>query len=137
MRRSLILAALCALAMAAPAEARDWFVRAGSEGGDGSKAKPFKDFYQALEKCEAGDAIHCTKGVYRGKLDTGNWVITMPRFSLIGGYSDDFSARNPWTNPSELRFMKDSKARHDGTIVNGMNDHTDFVLDGFVVDALE
>lgn len=131
------LAALAVALAASPAHARDWFVRAGSEGGDGSKEKPFKDPYLALEKAEAGDAIHVTKGTYHGKLDTGNWTIDVPNVTLLGGYDDAFTTRDPWSNPSELRCVKDSKARHSGTIILGGKDHTGTILDGFVIDGLE
>ena len=50
-----ILVLLCLL-IAVPAQARDWFVRADSSGGDGTIAKPFADPWMAFDKCEAG---HC------------------------------------------------------------------------------
>src|SRR5262249_4811685 len=34
---------------------RAWFVRTGASGGDGSREKPFRDPFQALEKAEGGD----------------------------------------------------------------------------------
>ena len=54
MIRRVAVVALLALASivsaAEPLRAREWFVRAGSEGGDGSQAKPFGDpFDQATE----------------------------------------------------------------------------------------
>lgn len=106
MKRTLWLAALVAVLTTTQTHARDWFVRAGSEGGDGSKAKPFKDPYLALEKCEAGDAIHVAQGVYRGKLDTGYWVIDFPNLQLLGGYNATFTERNPWKYLSELRKLQ-------------------------------
>src|SRR5882672_3195574 len=56
---------------------RDWFVRAGSSGGDGSREKPFRDLFQPLEKCEGGDTIHVAAGEYFGKLRAGQWLLTM------------------------------------------------------------
>lgn len=54
---------LCLVMLAAPAAfARDWFVRDGASGGDGSLAKPFNDPWQALDVCEANDAIHVAAG---------------------------------------------------------------------------
>ena len=41
---------------------RDWFVRAGATGGDGTREKPFRDPFQALEKAQAGDNIHVAAG---------------------------------------------------------------------------
>jgi hypothetical protein len=78
-------------AAAADPLSREWFVRAGSEGGDGSQAKPFADPWQALEKCEAGDVIHIAAGKYYGKLSEGMWVIPFDNVQLIGGYDKDFN----------------------------------------------
>src|SRR5262249_39274947 len=36
---------------AARPKGRDWFIVMGASGGNGSKEKPFKDPWQALEKC--------------------------------------------------------------------------------------
>jgi len=58
-------------------EGRDWFVRAGSTGGDGSREKPFRDPFQALEKAEGGDTIHVAGGDYFGKLRSGKWLLTI------------------------------------------------------------
>jgi hypothetical protein len=116
------------------AKGRDWFVRAGSSGGDGSKEKPFRDPYQALEKVEAGDFIHVAGGEYVGKLKTGQWKVDCPDISLLGGYSSDFSARDPWKNPTVLQCPADFKGRRGGYTLEGADDHTGFVLDGFVFD---
>src|SRR5215467_8461501 len=105
--RAIALSAVAVLALvstaAAPARAREWFVRAGSEGGDGSQAKPFADPWQALETCEAGDVVHITGGKYFGKLNQGMWVIPFDNVQFIGGYDVEFKTRDPWTNRSELK----------------------------------
>ena len=54
---------------------RDWFVRAGESGGDGSRDKPFRDPFQALEKAVKGDRILVVSGEYGGKLKVGKWVV--------------------------------------------------------------
>src|SRR5215510_3336271 len=100
------------------ATGRDWFVRSGSSG-DGTKQKLFKDPWQALEEVEPGDIIHVTQGVYHGKLDSGNWIVTTPGLTLLGGYNEDFSKRDPWHFPSELRFTKDFQGKNSGTIIVG------------------
>ena len=58
---------------------RDWFVKAGTSGGDGSREKPFRDPFQALDKAEGGDAIHVSTGDYFGKLRSGKWKIADPQ----------------------------------------------------------
>src|SRR6476660_4771751 len=106
-------AAVCALGLGlSSSQGRDWFVRAGSTGGDGSKEKPFKDPSQALDEVEPGDFIHVTKGVYHGKLESGNWVISTPNLTWLGGYNDDFTKRDPWHNPTELRFSEKFRGRN-------------------------
>jgi hypothetical protein len=93
---------------------RDWFVRAGATGGDGSKDKPFKDPWQALEKVEAGDSVHVAEGEYFGKLKVGKWKVAMPYVALIGGYDKDFTERNPWKHPTRLFTPADFKGTRDG-----------------------
>lgn len=113
---------------------RDWFVRAGASGGDGSKDKPFKDPWQALEKVEAGDFVHVAEGEYFGKLKIGKWKISVPYVSFLGGYDKDFTERNPWKHPTRLLTPADFKGTRDGYTVEGANDHTGAIVDGFVFD---
>ncbi|MFO0983732.1 MAG: right-handed parallel beta-helix repeat-containing protein [Planctomycetota bacterium] len=116
-------------------QGRDWFIVAGSAGGDGSRGKPFKDPWQALEKCEAGDSIHVAEGEYYGKLKIGMWKIDTTCVSLIGGYDKEFKERNPWTHPTLLFCPPDFKGRmRGGYTVQGEGDHTGAVVDGFVFD---
>lgn len=114
---------------------RDWFVRAGAKGGDGSREKPFKDPYQALEKVEAGDTVHVAEGEYSGKLRAAKFVIDMPYIALLGGYDADFKERDPWKRHTLLRFVRDAKNSYgQGYIVEGANDHRGAIVDGFVFD---
>lgn len=122
------------VAMAARAVGRDWFVRAGASGGDGSKEKPFKDPWQALEKVEAGDSVHVTEGEYFGKLKTGRWKIDTTDIALIGGYDKDFTERNPWKHPTRLYSPPDFKGNRGGYTIEGVDDHTGAIVDGFIFD---
>lgn len=115
-------------------QGRDWFVRAGASGGDGSREKPFKDPWQALEKVEAGDFVHVAEGEYYGKLKTGRWKIDVPYLSFIGGYDTQFRERNPWKHPTRLFAPAEYKGRRDGYVIEGSDDHTGTVIDGFVFD---
>lgn len=116
-------------------QGRDWFVRAGAKNGDGSREKPFKDPYQALERVEAGDSIHVAEGEYTGKLRAAKFVIDMPFISLLGGYDAAFKERDPWKHPTLLRFIRDDKNSYgQGYIVEGALDHRGAVVDGFVFD---
>jgi hypothetical protein len=116
---------------------RDWFIVAGSAGGNGSREKPFKDPWQALEKCEAGDSIHVAEGEYFGKLKVGIWKIDTMFISLIGGYDKEFKERNPWTHPTRLYCPPDYKGTmRGGYTIEGEGDHTGAVVDGFIFDKI-
>ncbi len=115
-------------------QGRDWFVRAGASGGDGSRDKPFKDPWQVLEKVEAGDFVHVAEGEYFGKLKAGRWKVDAPFVSLLGGYDAQFRERNPWKHPTRLFAPADYKGRRDGYVLEGADDHSGAVVDGFVFD---
>jgi hypothetical protein len=106
----------------------------GATGGDGSKEKPFKDPWQALEKVENGDSVHVAEGEYFGKQKSGNWTIDNTYVSLIGGYDKHFTERNPWKHPTRLYSPHDNKGHRGGYTIEGVDDHTGVVIDGFVFD---
>jgi len=116
---------------------RDWFVRAGSSGGDGSREKPFRDPFQALEKCEGGDTIHVAAGAYFGKLRSGKWLLTMRNLALLGGYDAQFNARDPWANPTRFSLDAEEKAkgRPSGKILYSEEVNDGLILDGFIFDG--
>lgn len=124
----------------APAQAeerpagRDWFVRAGAKGGNGTKEKPFRDPWQALEKVESGDTIHVAGGEYNGKLRKGHWVIPTSYIALLGGYDQGFKTRNPWKHPTLLTVSDKLKTYNSHYTIEGENDHTGAIVDGFVFD---
>ncbi len=120
--------------VAARPQGRDWFVRAGAAGGDGSRETPFRDPFQALERCEAGDTIHVAEGQYVGRLRTGRWRIDMPHVALLGGYDAAFAARDPWRHPSRLVCPADYQGSRGGYTLEGDADHTGAIVDGFVFD---
>lgn len=115
-------------------QGRDWFVRAGATGGDGSKDKPFRDPFQAIEKCQSGDTIHVAEGEYFGKMKIGRWKIELPYVALLGGYDAGFAERAPWAHPTRLLCPADFKGTRGGTTIEGDGDHTGAIVDGFVFD---
>lgn len=124
----------------APAKrGRDWFVRAGASGGDGSREKPFRDPFQAMEKAGLDDVIHVAGGDYFGKLRSGQWQITTKRLSLYGGYDAEFKARDPWQNQTRMVLPADAdktaKAAHTGTFLRSEATSDALVLDGFAFDG--
>ncbi|HPI69819.1 MAG TPA: DUF1565 domain-containing protein, partial [Tenuifilaceae bacterium] len=69
-------------------------VNTGSNRNDGSKEKPYKDLQKAVDESPEGAIIHVAQGNYLGKLDAG--YITIKKYvSIVGGYTDDFSQRDP------------------------------------------
>jgi hypothetical protein len=124
-------------ATAARPTGRDWFVRAGASGGDGSREKPFRDPFQALDKAEGGDAIHVAGGDYYGKLRSGKWKLLVRNLTLLGGYDAEFTERDPWKHPTRFLLNAEEKAKGvpDGTILASEENSDGLVLDGFVFDG--
>lgn len=118
---------------------REWFVRAGATGGDGSRESPFRDPFQALDKAGPGDTIRVAGGEYFGRLRSGNWKVPVRHLTLVGGYSTDFSTRDPWTNATRLGLPSDAdrqaRAAHTGRFLECADICEGLVVDGFVIDA--
>jgi len=60
-----------------------------------SKEQPAKDLGNIIAKLQPGDVIHVAEGIYTSRGDQGADEINVP-VSIIGGYSPDFSKRDPW-----------------------------------------
>ncbi|HEX6685324.1 MAG TPA: right-handed parallel beta-helix repeat-containing protein [Candidatus Limnocylindrales bacterium] len=112
---------------------RNWFVRAGASGGDGSRQAPFRDPFQVLEKAEGGDTVHIAGGEYKGRLRSGTWRIPVRNLTLLGGYSDDFTTRDPWRHPVRFVLTPEEKAKG---VPSGPVLGTDGGCDGLVLDGL-
>jgi hypothetical protein len=125
--------------MADRPKGKDWYIRAGATDGDGTKEKPFRDPFQALEKASPGDHLHVASGDYFGKLKSGNWKLNAAQLTMLGGYDADFRARDPWKNPTRLVLPPDlerkDKANHTGKFLESGEITHGFVLDGFVFDG--
>jgi hypothetical protein len=113
---------------------RDWYVRTGESAGDGSRERPFRDPFQALERAGPGDRIHVAEGEYGGKLKSGRWVVDERHVALLGGWDRDFRNRDPWSTPTLLQWPPDSKTSPQGPLLEGSGDHAGLVVDGFVFD---
>ena len=84
------------LALSSSLIAADYYVSAArGKGKSATKEKPAKDLGNIIKKLVPGDTVHIAEGNYVGRGGNGSDVITVP-VSLIGGYSDDFSKRDPW-----------------------------------------
>ncbi|MBN1554568.1 MAG: right-handed parallel beta-helix repeat-containing protein [Phycisphaerae bacterium] len=105
----------CALAFScATTSAKDIYVSAASSGGDGSKAKPYKYLWRAVDNAQRGDVIHVAAGVYEGKGGCGHFLMKTPNLTLAGGYTPDFSKRDPFTNRTLLQRAKDFRGSWTG-----------------------
>jgi hypothetical protein len=91
----LFVAAGAAL-IASAATSADLYVSlsTGKNKNDGTKQAPLKNLWKALEKASDGDTIHVAEGVYPGKMKQ-NWFLIDKAVSVVGGYSADFSSRDP------------------------------------------
>lgn len=93
---ALLAFALATTGMTTEAFARDWYVSIQrGKGKKGTKVKPAKQLANIIKKLAPGDVIHIAEGTYLGKGKNGHHLIEVP-VSIYGGYSDDFSTRDPW-----------------------------------------
>ena len=97
---------LCALAASIllPVNAADWYVSPkGKNNNPGNvPASPLKNIWKAISKAKNGDVIHIAAGNYSGKMACG-WIDLNKPVSLIGGYNEDFSKRDPLVYQTMLR----------------------------------
>ena len=94
MKKSVLLITALMMVLALPA--KDIFVSlsTGKNKNPGTKAAPYKNLWKAIAVAKANDVIHIAEGIYPGRMKCGWFKLTQP-VSLIGGYSADFSKRNP------------------------------------------
>lgn len=95
MRQTAVVAVLCVVA-AWPAAADEYFVSiARGKGKDATKEKPAKDLGNIVAKLKDGDVINVAEGVYLGRDESGTDELGVA-VTIVGGWADDFSARDPW-----------------------------------------
>lgn len=138
--RVLVAALAFALFFVLGAQAKDYYVKAGASGKGSAPDDPYDEIWKALDKAARGDVIHVAQGIYNGKGGSGHFMIKVPNLSLVGGYNDGFSARDPFKYLTILERAKDFKGDWTGlpeAIVAGdqSEDHSGFTLDGFVLNA--
>ncbi len=86
----------------------NYYISTSGKGRTASKEQPAKDLAAVIMKLKAGDVVHIAGGIYKSKSGRGSDVIGVSA-SIIGGYSPDFSSRDPW-------------GKHK-TILTGTNDY--------------
>lgn len=94
MKKSIVL--LAAISAVFHVSANDIYVSlsSGKNKNAGTKEAPLKNIWKAVEKSQPGDVIHVAEGNYPGKMKCG-WVQLDKPVSLVGGYSPDFTVRDP------------------------------------------
>ena len=91
LRIMIILLSLSSFSLAA-----DYYVSAANgKGKVASKDAPARDLGNIIASLLPGDTIHIAEGVYLGRGQSGSDIIPVP-VSIIGGYSNDFTTRDPW-----------------------------------------
>ena len=104
------LAVFFAMALTASvASAADIYVslETGKNKNEGTKEAPLKNLWKALETAKDGDTIHVAEGNYPGKMKQGWFKMEKP-VSIIGGYSNDFSERNPLTHKTMFQPVNEN-----------------------------
>jgi hypothetical protein len=104
----------------------------GNNANDGTdKTNPMKELDKALAKASDGDRINMAEGTYTGTFGVGYWEIDKP-VQIYGGYSSDFSERNPFRyltvlqppvdafDKSANRNVLDMKKPLSGVVVDGL-----------------
>jgi hypothetical protein len=77
------------------ATGKHYYIRPDGRGKDATKDAPAKDIAAIVMQLQAGDVVHMAAGHYTSKADQSSDIISVP-ISIIGGYSPDFSTRDPW-----------------------------------------
>ena len=77
-------------------QAADFYVCAATgKGKAATREEPAKDLGNVISMLKPGDTVHIAEGFYTGRADNGSDQIAIP-VSVIGGYSADFTKRDPW-----------------------------------------
>lgn len=112
-----------------------WHVApSGSNGNDGSASAPLKNLDKAMDKAQPGDRIYVAEGVYTGTFGKGYWHADKP-LQLLGGFSSDFSQRDPLTYRTVLQPTEKSKETSRKALMAFDGTAGGIVVDGFVFDA--
>ena len=87
---------LSAIVFILTSDAGDIFVSlaTGKNKNPGTKEAPYKNLWKALNVAKTGDVIHVAEGNYPGRMKCGWFKMEKP-VSIFGGYSADFTKRDP------------------------------------------
>ena len=117
-----------------------WFVKAGSSGGDGSSAKPFRTITKAIAASDVGDVIVLGEGVYEEfvapSFGRTFWGACVERVTIHppGDYVDLETAAVMVAGRIELRNLRIT-GNHIGIIIRRNN--TELQLNGVFIDRVQ
>lgn len=122
-------------------EGEDYYVSANRGGGRlGTKDQPARDLASILSLLEPGDRVHIAEGIYTSKLGRSSDLITVP-VSIIGGYNDDFTKRDPWGEHLTILSGVNEYNRSETGQRLGISIYSDFpdwkgmmIIDGLIID---
>ena len=143
LKKILMSVGLTAL-MISNAFAADWYVSLSNgknKNAGNSPSAPFKNLWKAIESAAPGDTIKIAEGNYPGKTSQG-WILLDKPLKLYGGYSPDFSSRDPIKYQTALRPTNEQNATKPmegmGTLAlkisEKLPESTETVIDGMIFD---
>lgn len=105
----------------------------GDNKNAGTKDAPFKNLDAAVKKAMSGQTVAVCGGVYSGTFDIG--FIEFPKaLKLYGGFTKDFSARDPVANATLFQPDNESGAKSRKALWQFKGEVDGLVVDGFVFD---
>ena len=107
---------LVALTVTSAISAKDIFVSlsTGKNKNPGTKEAPYKNLWKAFNVAKEGDVIHVAEGNYPGRMKCGWFKMEKP-FSIFGGYSSDFTKRNPLVYKTMFQPKNENNDKKVGT----------------------
>ena len=111
-----ILAVLAAASLSLPLNAKDIYVSlaTGKNKNAGTKDAPYKNLWKALNVAQIGDVIHVAEGNYPGRRKCGWFKMEKP-VSIFGGYSSDFTQRDPLKYKTMFQPKNENNDKKVGT----------------------
>ncbi|MBO5723100.1 MAG: right-handed parallel beta-helix repeat-containing protein [Lentisphaeria bacterium] len=114
--RGSVLAVLAAASLCLPLNAKDIYVSlaTGKNKNAGTKEAPYKNLWKALNVAQIGDVIHVAEGNYPGRMK-GGWFKMEKPVSIFGGYSSDFTQRDPLKYKTMFQPKNENNDKKVGT----------------------
>jgi hypothetical protein len=121
------------------AQGTEYYISAArGKGKKATKEQPAKDLGNVVDQLKPGDTVHIAAGIYLGRSDSGRDLISVP-VTILGGWNDDFTARDPWGQHQTILSGDNKAANFDGNIrleiqVKDKKVAGDVTIDGLILD---